>query len=117
YHLAHFAREAGLPINITLFDRNIFSDIPAYADGIVDQINYLYRLGGNCGITPGCTRVSCSYDNSVYACSRTGGDTAPECARLADGASAILGRCTRGGKVWGNDAESTYFVDVHSDDC
>ncbi|KAI7692181.1 hypothetical protein KC322_g10976, partial [Hortaea werneckii] len=22
YHLAHFAREAGLPINITLFDRN-----------------------------------------------------------------------------------------------
>ncbi|KAI7619820.1 hypothetical protein KC343_g8580 [Hortaea werneckii] len=98
-------------------DCNIFSDIPAYADGIVDQINYLYRLGGNCGITPGCTRVSCSYDNSVYACSRTGGDTAPECARLADGASAILGRCTRGGKVWGNDAESTYFVDVHSDDC
>ncbi|RMZ09757.1 hypothetical protein D0860_04082, partial [Hortaea werneckii] len=86
-------------------DCNIFSDIPANADGIVDQINYLYRLGGNCGITPSCTRVSCSYDNSVYACSRTGGDTAPECARIADGASAILGRCTRGGKVWGNDAE------------
>ena len=86
-------------------DCNIFADIPAYADGIVDQINYLYRLGGNCGITPSCTRVSCSYDNSVYACSRTGGNTAPECARLADGASAILGRCTRNGKVWGNDAE------------
>ncbi|KAI6867185.1 hypothetical protein KC338_g4531 [Hortaea werneckii] len=27
-------------------DCNIFADIPAYADGIVDQINYLYRLGG-----------------------------------------------------------------------
>ncbi|KAK3637542.1 hypothetical protein LTR56_013545 [Elasticomyces elasticus] len=100
---------------------DIFSDIPARSDGIVTQLNTLHaKFNDQCCFPPGCARVACSLDNAVFACSRNGGQKCVPCGWLADSASAILGRCgmpNRNNRVWGNDAEPDFFVDVHTSDC
>ncbi|KAK8112448.1 hypothetical protein PG984_012974 [Apiospora sp. TS-2023a] len=76
----------------------------AVGDRIIDGINYLRGLTGDCGVTPGpCGRVSCSWDSAISWCwdNPTGGYTT-KCSALADYAQAVMDHCPyRPGEVWG----------------
>ncbi|KAK5720671.1 hypothetical protein LTR15_006631 [Elasticomyces elasticus] len=100
---------------------DIFGDISASSSGTINQLNALYsQPTAQCCFPPGCARVVCSSGNAVFACSRNGGTACVPCGWLGDSTSAILGRCgkpERNGRVWGNDAEPDFFVDVHNSNC